>query len=142
VPENASAGRGPRLGWRAVGAALLVVSGAVHGYLYTAEDYRAIPTIGPLFLLVVVVAPVLAVVVVVAHRPITDVAGAIFALSVLGAYLLTLLVPTGLFLFRELGVSTSGALSLAAEGGAALSLGSAAARTVSADRRARLRPPT
>lgn len=123
--------------WRTIGAALLAVSGGVHGYLYAAEDYRAIPTVGPLFLVATVVAGLLAVAVVLARRPVVDLVGAAFALSVLGAYLVTLLVPTGLFLYHELSVSAPGALSVGAESGVVVTLGWAAARTVATYRRGR-----
>jgi hypothetical protein len=108
--------------WRLVAGALLLLSSGVHLYLYAAEQYHEIPTVGPLFIMTGVVAVVLAGVVVVVRRPLGDLVGAAFALSVLGGYLLTLYLPNGLFLFKEPGISYSGAESIIAEAGAALSL--------------------
>jgi predicted lipoprotein with Yx(FWY)xxD motif len=79
-----------------IGAALLVASGAIHLDLYL-TGYRSIPTIGPLFLLQVIAAFVLAVAIPVTGSALVAAAGALFALSVLGGYLLSLWV--GLFGF-------------------------------------------
>jgi predicted lipoprotein with Yx(FWY)xxD motif len=81
-----------------IGAALLVASGAIHLDLYL-TGYRSIPTIGPLFLLQVIAAFVLAVAIPVTGSALVAAAGALFALSVLGGYLLSLWV--GLFGFTE-----------------------------------------
>lgn len=110
------------LPWRLVGAALLLLTAGVHLYLYAAEQYHFIPTVGPLFIMTGVVAVVLAVAVLVLRRAIVDIAGALFALSVLGGYLLTLYLPNGLFLFKEPGISYSGGLAIFAEVGAAAAL--------------------
>lgn len=115
----ATAAPGPALPWRAVGAALLLLCGGVHLYLYAGEQYHEIPTVGPLFIMTGVVAAVFAVAVVVVRRPLLDLAAAGFALSVLGGYLLTLYLPNGLFLFKEPGVSYSGGLAIFSEVGAA-----------------------
>jgi predicted lipoprotein with Yx(FWY)xxD motif len=89
----------PRRSWLGiVGAALLVASGAIHLDLYL-TGYRTIPTIGPLFLLQVVAAFALAVAIPVTGSWIAAAAGAGFALSTLGGYLLSLWV--GLFGFTE-----------------------------------------
>jgi predicted lipoprotein with Yx(FWY)xxD motif len=94
---------------RLAGAALLAASAAVHLDLYL-TGYRTIPTIGPLFLLQVIVGFALALAIVAAplapvtRRPAVDAAvaaaGAGFAVATLGGYLLTLWV--GLFGFREI----------------------------------------
>jgi len=81
-----------------VGAALLVASGAIHLDLYL-TGYRTIPTIGPLFLLQVIAAFVLAAAILVTGNWMAEAAGALFSVSVLGGYLLSLWV--GLFGFTE-----------------------------------------
>jgi predicted lipoprotein with Yx(FWY)xxD motif len=89
----------PRRSWLGIaGAALLVASGAIHLDLYL-TGYRTIPTIGPLFLLQVIAAFVLAVAIPVTGSWLAAAAGALFAVSTLGGYLLSLWV--GLFGFTE-----------------------------------------
>jgi plastocyanin len=83
---------------RVAGAALLAATAGIHLDLYL-TGYRHIPTIGPLFLLQIIAAFVLAVAVLALRSPLADAAGAGFALSTLGGYLLTLWV--GLFGFQE-----------------------------------------
>jgi predicted lipoprotein with Yx(FWY)xxD motif len=86
------------LGLRLAGSALLAVTGAIHLDLYL-TGYRTIPTIGWLFLLQVIAAFGLAVAVLVSGRRLVAAAGAVFVLSTLGGYLLSLWI--GLFGFRE-----------------------------------------
>ena len=89
----------PRRSWLGiVGAALLVASGAIHLDLYL-TGYRTIPTIGWLFLLQVIAAFVLAAAIALTASPLAATAGAGFAISTLGGYLLSLWV--GLFGFTE-----------------------------------------
>ena len=89
----------PRRSWLGiVGAALLVASGAIHLDLYL-TGYRTIPTIGPLFLLQVIAAFVLAAAILITGNWLAEAAGALFSVSVLGGYLLSLWV--GLFGFTE-----------------------------------------
>jgi predicted lipoprotein with Yx(FWY)xxD motif len=89
----------PRRSWFGIaGAALLIASGAIHLDLYL-TGYRTIPTIGWLFLLQVITAFALAVAILVTGHWLAAAAGAGFALSVLGGYLLSLWV--GLFGFTE-----------------------------------------
>jgi predicted lipoprotein with Yx(FWY)xxD motif len=90
----------PRRSWSygIAGAALLVASGAIHLDLYL-TGYRSIPTIGWLFLLQVITAFVLAIAILVTRNWLVAAAGAGFAISVLGGYLLSLKV--GLFGFTE-----------------------------------------
>jgi predicted lipoprotein with Yx(FWY)xxD motif len=89
----------PRRSWFGIaGAALLVASGAIHLDLYL-TGYRTIPTIGPLFLLQVIAAFVLALAIPVTGSWLAAAAGAGFAVSTLGGYLLSLWV--GLFGFTE-----------------------------------------
>jgi predicted lipoprotein with Yx(FWY)xxD motif len=90
----------PRRSWYygIAGAALLIASGAIHLDLYL-TGYRSIPTIGPLFLLQIIAAFVLAVAILVTRHWLAAAAGAGFAISTLGGYLLSLKV--GLFGFTE-----------------------------------------
>jgi predicted lipoprotein with Yx(FWY)xxD motif len=89
----------PRRSWLGIaGAALLVASGAIHLDLYL-TGYRTIPTIGPLFLLQVIAAFGLAAAILVTRSWLAEAAGALFAVSTLGGYLLSLWV--GLFGFTE-----------------------------------------
>ena len=80
------------------GAALLIASGAIHLDLYL-TGYRTIPTIGWLFLLQVIAAFALAVAIPLTGNWLAAAAGAGFAVSVLGGYLLSLWF--GLFGFTE-----------------------------------------
>jgi predicted lipoprotein with Yx(FWY)xxD motif len=86
-----------QLALRLAGAGLLAATGAIHLDLYL-TGYRTIPTIGVLFLLQVIAAFVLAAVVLLGSR-LGAAAGALFSLSTLGGYLLT--IWFGLFGFRE-----------------------------------------
>jgi predicted lipoprotein with Yx(FWY)xxD motif len=93
----------PRRSWFGIaGAALLVASGAIHLDLYL-TGYRTIPTIGWLFLLQVIAAFGLAAAILVTGSWLAEAAGAGFALSTLGGYLLSLWV--GLFGFTEVRTS-------------------------------------
>ncbi len=96
------------------GAALLVAAGAIHLDLYL-TGYRTIPTIGPLFLLQVIAAFVLAAGILVTGNWLIDALGAGFAVSTLGGYLLSLWF--GLFGFTEVRTTAgivSGILDVAA----------------------------
>jgi predicted lipoprotein with Yx(FWY)xxD motif len=89
----------PRRSWFGIaGAALLVADGAIHLDLYL-TGYRTIPTIGWLFLLQVIAAFALALAILVTGSWLAAAAGAGFAVSVLGGYLLSIWV--GLFGFTE-----------------------------------------
>ena len=90
----------PRRSWYCgiAGAALLIASGAIHLDLYL-TGYKSIPTIGPLFLLQIIAAFVLAAAILVTRHWLAAAAGAGFAASTLGGYLLSLKV--GLFGFTE-----------------------------------------
>ena len=88
-----------RLGLRVAGAGLLAVTGAMHLDLYL-TGYRSIPVIGPLFLLQVIAAFGLAAAVLVTGSRLAAAAGAGFALSTLGGYLLSVWI--GLFGFKEI----------------------------------------
>lgn len=83
---------------RLAGTGLLWATAAMHLDLYL-TGYRTIPTIGPLFLFQVVVAFALGGLLLVTPSKLAAAAGAGFALSTLGGYLLT--VQFGLFGFRE-----------------------------------------
>jgi len=96
------------------GAASLVALGAIHLDLYL-TGYRTIPTIGPLFLLQVIGAFVLAAAILVTGNWLLDALGAGFAVSTLGGYLLSLWF--GLFGFTEVRTTAgivSGILDVAA----------------------------
>ena len=90
--------RGGGLVLRMGGAALLAAAGAIHLDLYL-TGYRSIPTIGWLFLLQTITAFGLAILIAVSRSWLVSAAGAIFALSTLGGYLLSVWI--GLFGFRE-----------------------------------------
>jgi predicted lipoprotein with Yx(FWY)xxD motif len=88
-----------RRSWFGVaGAALLIASGAIHLDLYL-TGYRTIPTIGWLFLLQVIAAFALAAAIPLTRNWLAAAAGAGFAVSTLGGYLLSL--RFGLFGFTE-----------------------------------------
>src|SRR5690349_67255 len=84
---------------RVAGALLLVVSACIHLGLYL-TGYRSIPAIGWLFLVQFLVAFVLAIGALVTHSRLVAVAGAAFALSTLGCYLLAVWI--GLFGYKEI----------------------------------------
>jgi predicted lipoprotein with Yx(FWY)xxD motif len=89
----------PRRSWYGIaGAALLVAAGAIHLDLYL-TGYNSIPTIGPLFLLQVIAAFLLAIIIPATGNRLAYAAGAGFAIATLGGYLLSLKV--GLFGFTE-----------------------------------------
>ena len=90
----------PRRSWYCgiAGAAFLIASGSIHLDLYL-TGYRSIPTIGWLFLLQIIAAFVLAIAILVTRNWLAAAAGAGFAASTLGGYLLSLKV--GLFGFTE-----------------------------------------
>ena len=96
--RQAVRGRSLRIGLRVAGAALLVATGAIHLDLYL-TGYRTVPTIGWLFLLQVIAAFGLALAVLVSGSRLAAAAGAGFALSTLGGYLLSVWI--GLFGFKE-----------------------------------------
>jgi len=87
-----------RLLLRIAGAGLLFATAAVHLDLYL-TGYRTIPTIGSLFLLQVIVGFAVGLAVLATRGRLAAAVGAVFALSTLGGYLLS--VQFGLFGFRE-----------------------------------------
>jgi len=96
---------------RLVGAGLLAATGGIHLDLYL-TGYRTIPTIGWLFLLQVIAAFALALLVAATRSRLVWAAGAGFAASTLGGYLLSIWV--GLFGFKEVR-TTSGIVAGALE---------------------------
>jgi len=99
---------------RLAGGGLLAATGAIHLDLYL-TGYRSIPTIGWLFLLQVASAFGLAALIVVTHSRLAAGAGALFSLSTLGGYLLSIWV--GLFGFKEVRTTAgiaAGAIEVAA----------------------------
>jgi predicted lipoprotein with Yx(FWY)xxD motif len=87
-----------RLLLRVAGAGLLIATAAIHLDLYL-TGYRTIPTIGWLFLLQVIVGFAAGLLVLAIDSRLAAAFGAVFALSTLGGYLLS--VQFGLFGFRE-----------------------------------------
>jgi hypothetical protein len=85
---------------RYLSAVCLVVVAFVHLHLY-AVSYHFIPTIGPLFILAGVLAILGAVAVLVRPSRMVGLAGAVFCLGTLVAYVLALLLPNGIFGFHE-----------------------------------------
>ena len=124
---------------RVAGALLLVVSACIHLGLYL-TGYRSIPTIGWLFLVQAVVAFILAVGALVTHSRLVAVAGAAFALSTLGCYLLAVWI--GLFGFKEIrtraGIA-AGLIEVAAFSTLALAVAITGARPVAGPTRPRPR---
>jgi predicted lipoprotein with Yx(FWY)xxD motif len=105
---------------RVVGSGLLIATGAIHLDLYL-TGYRTIPTIGWLFLLQVIAAFALGLAVLaipgrlVIPSRLAAAAGAVFALSTLGGYLLSVWI--GLFGFKEVSTTAgivAGAVEVAA----------------------------
>src|SRR5690348_2469262 len=89
----------PRRSWYGIaGAAFLIASGAIHLDLYL-TGYNSIPTIGPLFLLQVISAFLLAIAIPLTGHRLAYASGAAFAIGTLIGYLLSLKV--GLFGFTE-----------------------------------------
>lgn len=95
---------------------LLVVIGIVHLHLWV-DGYRTLPTIGPLFQVAVVSAAIMALFISVQLNWVTATAAACFAAATLAANLTSLLLPRGLFDFKQIGVSYSGAIAIASEAG-------------------------
>ncbi len=118
---------------RAGAAALLAVISAVHLHLWFA-GYRNLNTIGPLFLVAVVAAAVLAVVVLVRINTAIAALAVLFAAGTLTANLLSLLLPDGIIRFKEVGVSYSGGFAIAAELGVVALVGAWAHRQVRLER--------
>ena len=84
----------------AAGAATIVVSAVVHLYLWGKEDgYRAVPTVGPLFLLQGIAGCLLGPAMLLFRRVITDAVGAGYMALSLGALYLS--INGGLFGFDE-----------------------------------------
>jgi predicted lipoprotein with Yx(FWY)xxD motif len=83
---------------RVTGAGLLAATAAIHLDLYL-TGYKHIPTIGPLFLLQVIAAFVLAAAVLATGNRVAAALGAGFAVATLGGYLLSIWI--GLFGFTE-----------------------------------------
>jgi predicted lipoprotein with Yx(FWY)xxD motif len=109
----------PRLALRLAGGGLLIATAAIHLDLYL-TGYRNIPTIGWLFLLQVIAGFALGIAVLVTGGRLAAAAGAGFALSTLGGYLLTLWF--GLFGFKEVR-TTAGIVAGVIEIAAAATLG-------------------
>jgi hypothetical protein len=96
--------------------ALLLVIGIVHLHLWQ-DGYRTLPIIGPLFVVAVVSAALIALFTSVQLNWVTAMTAAGFAAGTLGANILSLLLPRGLFEFKQIGVSYSGGIAIASEVG-------------------------
>ncbi len=100
---------------RYVAAALVLLNGAVHLYLYVRE-YHRVDIIGPLFLLNAAAAVLIAVVLVAKPQGAFAVAALVFSVVTLGAFLMSR--TTGLFGFSESGFDSKALLGTVAEAGA------------------------
>lgn len=116
-------GPSSRLLLRVTGAGLLIATAAIHLDLYL-TSYRTIPTIGWLFLLQVIVGFAAGLLVLATGSRLAAAFGAVFALSTLGGYLLS--VQFGLFGFREVR-TTAGIVAAVVEVAAFAALGVLAA---------------
>lgn len=96
--------------------------GAIHLYLVLELPYSRQPTIHPLFIMTVVAAFAFAALFGARPHWTVGLLAAGFAFSTMGGYVLTLVLPAGLFNFQEPGISYSGALSIVCEAVAGLSL--------------------
>ena len=84
----------------AVGAATVAVSAVVHLYLWgKADGYRAVPTVGPLFLIQCIAGCILSAAMLIFRRVVTDLAGASYMALSLGALYLS--INGGMFGFNE-----------------------------------------
>jgi hypothetical protein len=111
------------LSLRIAAVVFLLAIAIVHLNLYWRESYNKIPTVGWLFLLTIISGFALAAAKAIRSNWLVDLSIAGFAAGVLGGYLLTLLLPMGLFKFKESGISYSGAISILAEAGAIVVIG-------------------
>jgi predicted lipoprotein with Yx(FWY)xxD motif len=116
-------GPSSRLLLRVTGAGLLIATAAIHLDLYL-TGYRTIPTIGWLFLLQMIVGFAAGLLVLATGGRLAAAFGAVFALSTLGGYLLS--VEFGLFGFREVR-TTAGIVAAVVEVAAFAALGVLAA---------------
>ena len=109
----------PRLGTLArrranvAGATMLVATGEIHGYLFLAQGYHAVPIIGPLFAVQAVAALALGLVLVGPARRSLRLAGAALAASSAGGFLLSDAV--GLFGFDDTFAAPRAVLALVVE---------------------------
>jgi hypothetical protein len=107
---------------RVLAALALCGIGAIHLYLVRELPYSMQPTIHPLFIMTVAAALAFAAVFAVRPHWTVGLLAAGFAFSTMGGYVLTLVLPAGLFNFQEPGISYSGALSILCEAVAGLAL--------------------
>jgi hypothetical protein len=102
-----------------VGAALIATTGAIHLHLW-ASGYRAIPTVGPLFLLQGIAGAALALALVASRCLFTVVAAAGFMIATIGGFLVSVYI--GLFGFMDTLAAPFAGASLAVESAGALVL--------------------
>lgn len=106
---------------RILGAAALLVSGAVHLQRYLGGGYSNIPTIGTLFLLNAISAGIVGLAILVRGHPLFVLSGIAIAVGALVALLVSLSTP--LFGFMETQTDLPVILALASEAGTILLLG-------------------
>ncbi len=92
---------------------MLAASGEVHGYLFLAQGYHAVPVIGPLFAVQAVAAITLGLVLVAPARRSLRLAGAALAVSSAGGFLLSDVV--GLFGLHDTFAAPGAVLALVVE---------------------------
>lgn len=96
-----------------VGATLLVASGEIHGYLFLAQGYHAVPIIGPLFAAQAIAGIALGLALVGPARRALRLAGAALALSSAAGFLLSDAVS--LFGFHDTFAAPGAVLALVVE---------------------------
>ncbi len=95
------------------GATALVASGEIHGYLFLAQGYHAVPVIGPLCAVQAVAGVALGLVLVGRARRALRLAGAALALSSAAGFLLS--SAAGLFGFHDTFAAPGAVLALVVE---------------------------
>lgn len=99
-----------------INSGLVLVIGFIHFYLWQFEAYKHIPKIGVLFLLNVITAVIFATLIILWPKLFSALLILGFALITLTFYILSLVLPEGIFLFREVSVTSLGFSSIVSEG--------------------------
>jgi hypothetical protein len=84
-----------------LGGVLLVWSAYIHFHLWHSVGYHSIPTIGDLFIVQSIAGLLVGLLVVALRRVWVAIVGVGFALSTMGGFLLCVVLPKGLFNFKE-----------------------------------------
>jgi hypothetical protein len=120
-PLATTAERAPLEATRLLGAAAIFVAGGVHLYLYAANDFRAIPTIGTLFLLNAIIAGLIGLGLLASRSLLGALLGIGFAVTSLLAFVIS--AEHGLFGWKDtVWTGTWQEAALASEAAAALLL--------------------